>query len=281
MRRSWVAWILCLLLCAPADAVSPARPLQDGAILSLDVHRAAWFLARAFWIQVVVVGGGPEPIHLSLKGLDAEHVLQALAAAAHLTLTRWGTIWVLTPDSVARALASPTDRDPSKDLLNLEGLRMEGDQLIDDLAHVLHLTRDGHLGGRATIVGKHFSVWQLLDLASRLSGKEATRRGRFLVVGGAWPEIDRQSPPACPAPPRATRVELYCAEGSSLEMAAWAQDADGLFAAARARTKEGDSVAFVEKGTELGHPRASVRTIAADGITLSDQRKLRPSSITP
>jgi glyoxylase-like metal-dependent hydrolase (beta-lactamase superfamily II) len=278
--------LLALLLSATVAGAAPAAPppAVEGAIGSLEVHEAARFIAQLYRVQVLVVGGTAEPLHVELGGADSEEALRRLASAAGLALGRKDAIFVLAPVELQGRVEGPRrPLQPGKPI-NLDLRLAEADDVLRVLAEVLGLQPEGHVGGRLSVFGRGFGSLTLTGLLTRLAGKEASRHDRRLIVGEALPDAPAAPPAfACERADAGEWDSLPCVEAAALEEVAWARRGEQALAALRVRTPTSDRpvVRLIERGRALGKARARVEQIDGGGVLLADGTKIGGAQPAP
>lgn len=260
-------------------AATPA-PVPPGAIRfdRVDPHSAALFVARAFDVSVMIVGGSNAPLTIGLEAKTAEGALRELAQAAGLSLAIEEQRFLIAPAESIAALGKFKALQGGRPFTFRE-LHADAAWVLRLLAQEDKLTIVGSLAGQVSFSTRFVPAREVLSALVRLAGVDAKVRGRTVTLSGpgTLPVIAESEEYDCPIEGHLYRVDttiLKCVPSSGLEAAATAVFGGRAVVLMRQRGAGSARTATVGVGVVLGSPRVTITGVDTDGVDLDDGTRL-------
>lgn len=249
-------------------AIIAALAVPEGAfrVDRVDAHRAAFFLAETYKVNVIVAGGTPEPLTLALTADKAEAAFQQLAKAAGLALAVEGRTFILAPAERVAALGKPRSA-PGGRKVTIEFMRVDAARATEVIAEIDQAPLAAKLTGQVSLHLRNVPAQDVLGLLTRLAG-----------AGAAFPTGIEAADEGCVRNEADSSAgELSCVPTSTLEVAATSVvGKDRAMALLRRRGAVAGTrlIALVRPRSRVGEPMAIVESIDTDGVVLKDGTRL-------
>jgi hypothetical protein len=155
-------------------------------IAGADLYQAALFMARVFRVNVMVLEGTNEPVHLALSTDDADEAFESLAREGNMQVARQFGLVIIGPEenlarlTDKRMLAAPVLRPTGSTRVDLKLYRVKWDALLGLLPE--SSVTGGALVGAFTVDARNVPFIDILELLFQMAGARFSPRGREMAL---------------------------------------------------------------------------------------------------